>query len=166
MVQWYKSNGFHPVALSLSDVMMGLQTGMVEAVPSPPLAALAFQWYRKTPFMLEVSLAPVVGATIITRKAWNRISEPDRDKLSQSAAKVEGFLNKEVPEQDKKSVAEMKKRGLKITRVAPEDQKDFRLAAEEFASTMRGSMVPQEIFDRALREREAFRRKASPEGPP
>ncbi len=166
MVQWYKSNGFHPVALSLSDVMMGLQTGRVEAVPSPPLAALAFQWYRQTPFMLEVGLAPVVGATIITRKAWNQISERDREKLSQSAAKVEKFLETEVPKQDKKSVAEMEKRGLKITRVAPEDQADFRLAAEELASTMRGSMVSQEIFDRALREREVFRRNASREGPP
>lgn len=166
MVQWYKSNGFHPVALSLTDIMMGLQTGMIDAVPSTPLAALAFQWYRQTPYMLDVGLAPLVGGTVVTSKVWNRISESDRGRLRESAARVEKFLETEVPKQDKKSVAEMRERGLTVTKVAPGEQSEFHLAAEKLVSTMRGSMVPQKIFDRALRERNAFRQNASREGSP
>ena len=37
MVQWYKENGFNPVPLALTDVLMGLNTGLIDAYPSPPL---------------------------------------------------------------------------------------------------------------------------------
>ena len=41
MVQWFKANGFEPRAMAMTDIMTGLTTGMVEAVPTTPLAALA-----------------------------------------------------------------------------------------------------------------------------
>ena len=34
MVQWWKDNDFRPVPLAATDIMSGLQTGMIEAVPS------------------------------------------------------------------------------------------------------------------------------------
>ena len=37
MVQWYKENGFGPVPLALTDVLMGLNTGLINAYPSPPV---------------------------------------------------------------------------------------------------------------------------------
>src|ERR1019366_7572804 len=36
----YKSNGFHPVALAATDILTGLQTGLIEAVQSPPPVGL------------------------------------------------------------------------------------------------------------------------------
>ena len=42
---------------------------------------MLFQWYRQTPNMLDIGLAPVIGATVMTRKAWNAVSDADRPKL-------------------------------------------------------------------------------------
>ena len=109
MVQWFKANGFEPRAMAMTDIMTGLTTGMVEAVPTTPLAALLFQWYRQTPNMLDIGLAPVVGATVITRKAWNAIPEADRPKLRAAAAGVQKRLQEDVPKQDAAAVAEMTK---------------------------------------------------------
>src|SRR5712692_6338843 len=89
MVQWFKANGFEPRAMAMTDIMTGLTTGMIEGLPTPPLAAMLFQWYRQTPFMLDIGLAPVVGATVVTKKAWARIPDADRPKLLASAAAVE-----------------------------------------------------------------------------
>ena len=68
MTQWYKANGFQPRAMAMTDVLTGLTTGMIEGLPTPPVAALAFQWNRQTPYMLDIGLAPVVGATVITQQ--------------------------------------------------------------------------------------------------
>ena len=53
-VQWYKQNGFHPVALSFNDIpaQLKLRTGMIDAVPSPPLGALLLQFFRDAPYLL------------------------------------------------------------------------------------------------------------------
>ena len=91
-VQWYKANGFQPVPLSSADMLSSLTTGMIEAVPVTPLSALSFQWYKSTPYMLDVGISPLVGATVVTRKAWDAISEADRAQLMAAAQKTEVAL--------------------------------------------------------------------------
>ena len=154
MVQWFKANGFEPRAMAMTDIMTGLTTGMVEAVPTTPLAALLFQWYRQTPNMLDIGLAPVVGATVMTRKAWNTVPEADRPKLRAAALGVQKRLQDDVPKQDAAAVAEMTKRGLVVTQAsAPE----WRREIDALAKTMRGEMVPPDMFDLAVKARDNYR---------
>jgi TRAP-type C4-dicarboxylate transport system substrate-binding protein len=156
MVQWFKANGFEPRAMAMTDIMTGLTTGMVEAVPTPPLAALLFQWYKQTPNMLDIGLAPVVGATVVTKKAWNAIPAADRPKLLEAAAGVQKRLQDDVPKQDAASIAEMVKRGLTVTKASGPE---WRKETDSLAATMRGEMVPKDMFDLALKARDAYRKQ-------
>jgi TRAP-type transport system periplasmic protein len=156
MVQWFKANGFEPRAMAMTDIMTGLTTGMVEAVPTTPLAALLFQWYRQTPNMLDIGLAPVVGATVVTRKAWNAVPEADRPKLLAAAAAVQKRLQDDVPKQDAAAVAEMTRRGLVVT---PASAPEWRREIDALAKTMRGEMVPPDVFDMAVKARDAYRKQ-------
>lgn len=158
MVQWYKSNGFQPVALAMTDIMTGLQTGMIAGMPSTPLAALSFQWFRQTPYMIDVGLAPLVGGTVMTAKAWAAISETDRAKVLEAAAHAETFLEAEVPKQDAASIAEMQKRGLTVIKIDASAASEFRSAADKLSLTMRGAMVPEDIYDRVANELAQFRK--------
>jgi TRAP-type C4-dicarboxylate transport system substrate-binding protein len=153
-VQWYKENGFNPVPLAVSDMMTSLQTGMVQAIPVTPLSALAFQWYQQTPNMLDVGLAPLVGATLITERAWSRIDAADQKAMLSGSGKAEEQLLTEIPEQDKEALAEMKSRGLTVTEPTSDS---WRATATEFAKSQRGTFVPAEIYDLAVRERDAYR---------
>jgi TRAP-type C4-dicarboxylate transport system substrate-binding protein len=158
MRQWYLKNGFSPVALAPTDMLTSLETGMIDAIPSTPLAALAFQWYQQTPFMLDIKLGPLVGATIITARAWNGIGEADRKVLREHAGRLDQRLRLEVPKQDAESIAEMEKRGLTVVRVAGTDKgATFQEQARQYAQAMRSELVPDDIFDLAVRERDAYR---------
>ncbi len=44
-----------PVPLGLADVLTGLQTGLVDVVSGPPVAAVALQWFTKIKYAIEVS---------------------------------------------------------------------------------------------------------------
>jgi TRAP-type transport system periplasmic protein len=154
MVQWFKANGFEPRPMAMTDIMTGLTTGMIEGLPTPALAAQLFQWYRQTPYMLDIGLAPVVGASVITKKTWNSIPAADRPKLLASAAAVEKRLQAEIPKQDQAAVADLTKRGVTVTKA---DGAEWRAQADGLAKTMRGEMVPADIFDLALKARSEFR---------
>ena len=156
MVQWFKANGFQPRAMAMTDIMTGLTTGMIEGLPTPALAAQLFQWYRQTPYMLDIGLAPVVGASIITKKAWNAIPAADRPKLLESAAGVEKRLQADVPKQDQAAVAELMKRGVTVTKA---NGAEWRTEADALSKTMRGEMVPPDIFDLATKARDEYRKK-------
>jgi TRAP-type C4-dicarboxylate transport system substrate-binding protein len=156
MVQWFKANGFEPRAMAMTDILTGLTTGMIEGLPTTPLAAMLFQWYKQTPYMLELGLAPIVGAGVITKKAWNAIPEADRPKLEAAANGVEQRLHVEVPKLDANAIAVMQKNGLTVTKpVGPE----WRTQLDNLAKTMRGEMVPADIFDLASKARDEFRKQ-------
>jgi TRAP-type transport system periplasmic protein len=158
MVQWFKANGFEPRAMAMTDILTGLTTGMIEGLPTTPLAAMLFQWYRQTPYMLELGLAPIVGANVVTKKAWNAIPEADRAKLLVAADGVEKRLQVEVPKLDANAIATMTKNGLTVTKATGPE---WRAQLDGLAKTMRGEMVPQDIFDLAAKARDEFRKKAA-----
>ena len=157
-VQLYKANGFNPRPLPFSEVQSGLMTGLLDAVPSTPLATLAFQWYRNVPHMLDLGVGPLAGATVVDAKIWGTISEADRTQVMAVAKKVQDGLEKDVPAQDDQAKAEMVKRGLKVTTPDAAAAKGFRDMADKFATSMRGTIVPADVYDQATRERDAFRK--------
>jgi len=65
-----QSAGFNPVPLETADIIPGLQTGLIDVVSMPPFYALARQVYLPAPNMLDLDWAPLIGAAVITRKAW------------------------------------------------------------------------------------------------
>lgn len=159
MVQWFKANGFEPRAMAMTDILTGLTTGMIEGLPTTPLAAMLFQWYRQTPYMLELGLGPIVGGVLITKKAWNAIPEADRPQLLAAADGVDTRLRVDVPKLDANAIATMTKNGLTVTKATGPE---WRAQLDGLARTMRGEMVPQDIFDLASKARDEFRKKAAP----
>jgi len=165
LVMWWKDNGFRPVPLALTDALPAMQTGMIEAVPSTPLAALSLQWYRQTPYMLDLGVAPLVGATVITKRGWSKISPADQEKILAASKRAAESFEKEIPAQDASAIAEMQKRGLTVNVVTDAAiQRGWDEAAESFATHFSDAFMPPEIYAMARRARDEFRaRKAAPE---
>lgn len=159
MVALWKQFGFQPVPLAATDIMTGLQTGMIDAYATTPLLGLSLQWYRQTPNLVGMGLAPLVGGLVITRSAWAKIAPADQARIQTACQQLEQRLEVEVPRQDTAAVAEMQKRGLRVNAVSGANAAQFRATAEQFAGGMKGIRVPPEILDLARRERDAFRAK-------
>ncbi|HUR33454.1 MAG TPA: TRAP transporter substrate-binding protein DctP [Vicinamibacterales bacterium] len=156
MTQWYKANGFQPRAMAMTDVLTGLTTGMIDALPTTPIAAVSFQWFKQTPYMLDLGISPIVGATVVTKKTWDAIPAADRAKMTEISLKVEKQLQADVPKQDGLATLLMQNQGLKITKgTGPEWQQ----LANNLGQTMRGKMIPPDVYDLALKERDAFRQR-------
>ena len=161
MTTLWKANGFRPVALAATDILTGLQTGMIDAYPTTPLLALTLQWYRSTPNMVGIGLAPLVGGLVVTKQAWQKIGPADQAKVLAACRAAELKLKTDVPQQDTTAIAEMTKRGLNVTRVTPAAVAGWRAAAETFARSMRGTTSTPEVLDMAERERNAYRQRAT-----
>jgi len=159
MVQWFKANGFEPRAMAMTDIMTGLTTGMIEGLPTPPLAAMLFQWYKQTPYMLDIGLAPIVGATVVTTKTWKSIPDADKPKLLEAARGVEQRLRVDIPKQDQNAIDGMVKAGLTVTKATGPE---WGAQLDSLGKTMRGEMVPADIYDLAIKARDEYRKQHPP----
>ena len=67
-----------PVTLPLTDVLTGLQTGLIDIVAISPIGALVLQWHTKVKYMTELPLAYTLGFMAIQKKAFDKLSEEDQ----------------------------------------------------------------------------------------
>ena len=68
----------NPVTLPLTDVLTGLQTGLLDIVAIPPMVALIMQWHTKVKYVTQVPLVYTLGFMAIDKKTFDKISEDDK----------------------------------------------------------------------------------------
>lgn len=156
-VEIYKSIGFNPVPLETADILPSLQTGLIEAVPAPPVFALAGQMDARAPHMLQLNWAPLIGACVVRKETWERIPPNLRDTLLKSAVITGAEIKANARKESDEAVKAMEKRGLKVTKVTPELEAQWRAVAEVTYPRIRGAIVPADIFDQALAAIKEFR---------
>lgn len=67
-----------PVALPVTDVLTGLQTGLLDIVATPPVGALVLQWHTKVKYITELPILYTLGFLAVDRRAFERLNEADR----------------------------------------------------------------------------------------
>lgn len=67
-----------PVTLPLTDVLTGLQTGLIDIVAMSPIGAIVLQWHTKVKYITELPLVYTLGFMAINKKAFDKISGPDQ----------------------------------------------------------------------------------------
>jgi TRAP-type C4-dicarboxylate transport system substrate-binding protein len=132
--------------------------GAIDAAPSPPVYALALQFFRDAPHMLDLKVGPLTGATILTSAAWAKISPEDRAHVMAAAVRMEQDVNTTAGSLDANAIAEMTKAGLNIVTLDAKAEAEFRATAGRLAQSQRGTLVPADVFDAAVRERDAYRK--------
>jgi len=152
-----KTLGYQPVVLEVSDILPGLQTGMIDMVPSTPFWALTLQFYSHASYMLDMNWAPMVGAIVVTRKVWDAMSPAGRQALLQAGDFAGAELRAVSRREHEESVAAMRKRGLKVQPVTRELEAEWRRVAEQTYPMVRGNLVPAELFDEVQRLLQEYR---------
>jgi len=143
-----KSLDYRPVVLELSDIVPAVQTGMIDVVPVAPTWALAGQFYRNTPHMLKMNWVPIVGAAVITNKAWNAMRPEARQALTEAAIVAGQKLRDHRNTIDDAAIDVMKKRGLVVHNPTPEIEAAWQNFIKPVWPVIRGSLVPAATFDK------------------
>jgi TRAP-type C4-dicarboxylate transport system substrate-binding protein len=152
-----KSLGYTPVPLETADILPSIQTGMINAVPSTPYFALATQVYTTANNMLDLNWAPIVGALIITKKAWDELSPEGQAAVREAGARAGVQLRAKARQEVDDAVEAMKKRGLTVNKPNAEQVKEWNDLADKLYPKIRGKMVPADTFDEVVGYLKAYR---------
>ncbi len=67
-----------PVTLPLTDVLTGLQTGLIDIVAMSPIGALVLQWHTKVKYVTELPLVYTMGFMAVNKRAFDKIAPGDQ----------------------------------------------------------------------------------------
>ncbi len=157
-----KDTGFDPVALETADILPGLSSGLIDAVPTTPAFANGAQYYMATTNMLELNWAPLVGGAVIRRDTWEKIPPELRPALLKSAADTGRRIKATSRRENDEAVRAMEqKHGLHVRPVPPQAEKAWIAAAEAVYPKIRGRIIPADLFDKVQNLLEAYRSRAA-----
>lgn len=63
-----------PIPLPIADVLAGLQTGLIDSLGSPPVGAIALQWYTQVEHAIDLPLLYVYGLFAMSDRPFKRLS--------------------------------------------------------------------------------------------
>ena len=161
-LELWKANGFHAVLLAATDILRGLQTGLIDAVPTTPLYALLDQSFGIARNMIDVKWAPLIGATVITRHLWDSLPTTQRTEMMKAAREAGVTLRGGIRKMGDEAIVTMQKRRLQVIHVDAAAVAEWRREAEGVYPKLRGGQVPAELFDEVRKLRDEYR-AASPE---
>jgi len=150
-VELINNLGFQAVPLEWSDVFVSLQTGLVDTVPMTPFYAEASQIDTVAKNVLELKYVPLVGATVIAKRAWESLTPDQREKMKKIAADTGQKIQARSRAESQEATEAMKKRsGLQVHQVPPDLELEWRKFMESVYPKVRGNMVPADIFDKTV----------------
>ncbi len=70
----FEAFGVSPIPLPMADVLAGLQTGLINAVASPPIGTIALQWHTQVQHGLDLPLLYVYGLFTLAERPFNKLT--------------------------------------------------------------------------------------------
>ena len=118
--------GVSPVALPLTDVLTGLQTGLIDIVATSPVGAVVLQWHTKVSYMTEIPLVYIFGTLVVEKKAFERLQPEDQEIFSEVMTTLYAGLDIENRFDNESAAQAMRDQGIVGVTPANEDVTQWR----------------------------------------
>ena len=73
--------GITPIPLAIADVLGSLQTGLIDTVTVPPVAAVPLLWHTQLKYIVDLPLMYIHGLFVVSKRALRGIDEVDLSAL-------------------------------------------------------------------------------------
>jgi len=154
--------GVSAIPLSVPDVLVGLQTGLVDIVYAPPSGAIALQWFTKTKFINDVPLIYLMGGIVIKGSFLKKLSPAQQDLLEESFSRHMDGLQAMVRRQNEDAMKVMADYGVKTLTVLEDEVQKFKDLAATALQKMSGSDFSQQTLNELKEHLAAYRKTRKP----
>ncbi|MEE1574190.1 MAG: TRAP transporter substrate-binding protein DctP [Candidatus Neomarinimicrobiota bacterium] len=148
--QLYEKHGYQPVPLAITDVLSGLQTGLINTLGFNPMYALAQQLFGIADNMLDMKWGNMTAAIVIDNRTWNRIKPEYQSMMLDIAQNMGNNFQKKNRHETNKAIDVMKEYGLTVNTPMPDQVKKWENLIERMYPDLRGSLIDEVTFDRLM----------------
>ena len=147
-VELFKKFGFNAIPMSETDILTGLQTGMINSMQTVPILAASSGWSALMPNMLDLKWGAFIGAVIIDNKVWSKI-KPEHKKAMMIVAKDIGRkYQKNGREMEIKAIDAMEQYGMKVKTPNDKELEVWESFKNEITPDVIDTFLSEEIYNK------------------
>jgi TRAP-type C4-dicarboxylate transport system substrate-binding protein len=118
--------GLSPVVLPVTDVLTGLQTGLIEIAFASPVAALVLQWHTKVKYMTDLPISYSMGILAIEKNAFAALTADDQAIVREVLTRYMGGLDREARDDNRRAADVLAQSGVQSVSVNAADVDTWR----------------------------------------
>ena len=147
-----------PVTLPLTDVLTGLQTGLIDIVAMSPIGALVLQWHTKVKYITELPLVYTLGFMAVDRRAFGKLSDADQAIVREVMTRTYANFDKANLVDNRGARDALLNTGIEVVPVTTEEYEKVRAALMTLnADLANQGHLDKELFDEMLRYVDEYR---------
>ena len=116
----FESVGISPISLALSDVLTGLQTGLIDTIAGSASGAIALQWHTRVKYLMDEPLSYLYASMIISQKKFKRLTAGDQKIVTEIMGATFKRLNNLNREDDVNARAALQAQGITFIKLSPQ----------------------------------------------
>ena len=147
------------IPLSIPDVLVGLQTGLVNVVYAPPTGAISLQWFTKVKYLTDVPLVYLAGAIVVRKETFHQISPSDQSTIIEISQRHLKQLKAITRNENREAIQVMIKHGTKIVTPSKDQIDEFKRLSNQAMSRLGSQSFSKKVLNEVSSILEGNRRE-------
>ena len=145
-VDTFKALGANPTPMNFGEVYSGLQQGVIDGQENPVAHIYSQRFFEVQKHMSLTGHVFTVYIPVINKTFFDSLPEDDRKLLLDSMAKAEDYQQQLVNSEEAGQLDEIKKAGVQVTQLSPDEIKIFMAKVEPVKAKYR-TEAGAEVYD-------------------
>jgi len=129
-VDFMTAMGASPVPMPFTETYTALEQGAIDGMTNPLLNILDGKYNEVSKYLTLTNHMYTPQAVIVSKKFWDKLSPVEQKILRDAAQETALYQRKVAREEAAKVLAELKKRGMTVIELAPEENAKLRERAK------------------------------------
>jgi TRAP-type C4-dicarboxylate transport system substrate-binding protein len=150
--------GVKAIPLTIPDVLVGLQTGLVEVVYAPPAGAISLQWFTKIKYLTDVPLIYLAGGVVVKKDLFKQIPQTSQNFILQSFQQHLDQLKVITRNENRDAIKVMVKNRVKIITSSKVQVDEYKTLSNKAIGHISGQTFSKKVLDEITSSLESYRR--------
>lgn len=157
-----KAFDFTPIPLSIADVRAGLQTGLIDTVTTPPIAAVALQWHTQVKYLMDMPFLYVYAVFAVDKRAFAKISPADQGVVKNTMGAAFQDIGKRNRSDHVEALAALRNQNIEFLKPSDDQLAEWRRRAEKVPELLiRSGQFTAEMVQALDRHLQDFRMRST-----
>jgi TRAP-type C4-dicarboxylate transport system substrate-binding protein len=148
IMQAFVTMGYQMIPIGLNDMLVSLTSGKIDAIYNSPIGVGGYQLFGVAKNMTSLNVAPFLGGLVLNQRAWRAVPDRYKQRLIDATVSIVKGLDQSVTKIEDDVVNEMKKYGLVVHEVSPQQAQVWYDDTAKAMPALLGAVFDRDLYQR------------------
>jgi TRAP-type C4-dicarboxylate transport system substrate-binding protein len=144
----FKAMRFNLIETEIIDIGPKIASNSINAFYQTPASVAPLGLYKQLNNMMDIPIAPFMGAIVINKVTWNKISPDNQAKILRVTQDITAEFESVMPRMVTNAIAMMQKEGLKVNKVGPAQEQSWHDEVQKAMPSLLGNTFDTELYNK------------------